>query len=178
VSAESARESAGSTRRLFFALWPDGPLRQAIVERRGAIENPGRRAVPVANLHLTLLFLGDQPADRVDALIDAAGQVSAPGFTLRLDRLGWFARARVAWLGGPRVAAGEQLVNALSAVTAGLELEFDRRAWVPHVTLYRDVRQAPRAGEIRPLAWPAAEFALIESISGRPYQVLRSWPLE
>lgn len=171
-SARTAR------RRLFFALWPDDALRREIVKRRAAIGNPYRRTVPDRNLHLTLLFLGDQPGDRLEALIDAVERIRLPGFTLVLDRLGWFARARVAWLGGPPVAGGLRLVGALADRAGGLGLEFDRRSWAPHVTLYRDVRQVPRAAEIRPLRWPASEFALIESIPGRPYQVLRTWPLE
>lgn len=165
-------------RRLFFALWPDPTTRKAIVDRRAAFWNePGRR-VPDRNLHITLLFLGDQPPALVEPVIEAAAGVSGPGFALELDRLGWFARARVAWLGGPAPRAGEMLVDTLDAAVRSIGIELQRRRWHPHVTLFRRVDRRPRLPEIEPLAWAVAGFSLVESIPGQPYQVLRTWPLE
>ena len=165
-------------RRLFFALWPDDDLRRAIVERRGLIDGLARRRVPDHNLHLTLLFLGDQPAAEFDRVIAAADRIESPPFELELDRFGWFSSARVVWLGGETVAAGTALVERLAGAMHGLGLDFDQRPWSPHVTLYRRVRDRPRLPHPPPLLWPARDFALIESKSGCPYQVLRSWRLQ
>ncbi|MBS3824751.1 MAG: RNA 2',3'-cyclic phosphodiesterase, partial [Wenzhouxiangellaceae bacterium] len=114
-------------RRLFFALWPSPQIRAGIVRRREAIEGLSRRRVPDHNLHLTLLFLGDQRADRVPEITAAARRLHAPGFDLVLDRLGCFARARVAWLGGQAPAAGNALVADLTAGMEALDLGFDHR---------------------------------------------------
>jgi 2'-5' RNA ligase len=174
--------TADGTRRVFFALWPDAGLRRALVERRKAIDDLSRRRVPEANLHATLLFLGNQPGARVDRLVDALPAPGADpdvvGFTLRLDRFGWFARARVAWLGGPPVPAGRALVSFLGEAAQRLGADVDRRTWVPHVTLFRDVRRRPVLPVPDPLDWPVDRFSLVESIPGRPYQVLRTWPLQ
>jgi len=166
-----------ATRRLFFALWPCAEIRSEIVRRRQAIEGLSRRRVPDHNLHLTLLFLGDQPASRVREIITAAGQPDLPGFELVLDRLGWFARARVAWLGGHATARGKALVSALTAAADALGLAFDRRPWAPHVTLFRKVDARPNLPEIEPMVWPARQFALIESLPGRPYEALARFDL-
>lgn len=162
-------------RRLFFALWPDEGIRAAIVARRECLGRVSRRRVPDHNLHLTLLFLGDQPADRVGAIETAVNSVSAAACTLRLDRIGWFPRARVAWLGGDAPAPLSELVDDLKSAMSALDLSFDDRPFRPHVTLFRQVTQRPPCPDFEPLDWPVSEFALIESISGQPYQVLRKW---
>jgi RNA 2',3'-cyclic 3'-phosphodiesterase len=166
------------TRRLFFALWPDADVRAGIVARRERLGRISRRQVPVHNLHLTLLFLGDQPAGRIDAIEGAAGRIKADACTLTLDRFGWFPRAGVTWLGGEAPAELDALAVALKTAMEPLGLTFDARPFCPHVTLFRQVRRRPDFPEIEPLEWPMSEFALVESIPGQPYQVLRKWGVE
>jgi len=166
------------TRRLFFACWPDERVRAEIVERRRLIEGLSRRRVPDHNLHLTLLFLGNQPADRLPDLMDAIPEMDAMGFVLRLDRFGWFPAARVAWLGGSAPEPADSLVRTLSERCRALGLSFDRRRFHPHVTLFRKVERRPAFPPVPALDWSVDELALIESIPSRPYQVLRTWPLK
>ena len=165
-------------RRLFFALWPSPVVRAGIVERRQCIGGLSKRMVPDHNLHLTLLFLGDQPSDRLDEIVSAAEGAESAGFEVVLDHLGWFARARVAWLGGSPPDAGRRLVAELSTRMAALGLKFDDRPWAPHVTLFRRVRQRPEFPRVEPLAWPVDRFELIESVPGRPYQSLATFALD
>jgi 2'-5' RNA ligase len=175
-----------ATRRLFFALWPEPDVRAAIVDRTESARLEaalGGRRVPAHNLHLTLVFLGDVPCERLDGLLDAAGQLARPGrFSLRLDRFGTFDRARVAWLGAEPVAAAVRLVDGLErAAEMAAGVSSDDRAWRPHVTLLRGIdvdaaESLPRPGA--PIDWPVRGFALVESIRSRPYQVLRTWPVE
>lgn len=166
-----------NTRRLFFALWPDNRTRKGIVERRELLGRVSRRQVPDHNLHLTLLFLGDQPAGRAAEFKARASTVRAQGCELVLDRFGWFARAGVVWLGGEAPDPLRNLVAELKAAMSLLGLDFDDRPFRPHVTLFRKVRRRPRFPEIEPLEWPVREFALIESVAGQPYRVLRTWPM-
>jgi len=164
-------------RRLFFALWPSPAIRSGIIERRKRIDGLSRRRVPDHNLHLTLLFLGDQPADRLDEIVAAAERLQTSGFSLLLDRFGWFARARVAWLGGCAPFAGRTLTAQLAASMRGLGLQFDARPWAPHVTLFRQVQSSPAFPQVEPLAWPADRFELVESLPGQPYSPLVSLKL-
>ncbi len=164
------------SRRLFFACWPDANLRAEIVKRRRLIEGLSPRRVPDHNLHLTLLFLGNQPAACVPSLLAAMDQVTTTAFELTLDRFGWFPGARVAWLGGHAPAAAQALVSRLSALCEQLGLQVDRRPFRPHVTLFRKVSGRPELPDPEMLVWPVREFALIESIPSRPYQVLRIQP--
>lgn len=163
MSSESHR------RRLFFALWPSSRIRAEIIGRRTQIQGCSGRAVPDHNLHLTLLFLGCQPADRLDEIIQTADEIRSACFNLALNRFGWFAGARVAWLGGPATDAAQELVSQLGERMRGLGLAFDQRPWVPHVTLFRKVREPPNFPSIQPVEWLADRFSLIESIPGKPY---------
>lgn len=165
---------SGKTRRLFFALWPDADTRSAIIARREQLGELTRRRVPDHNLHLTLLFLGNQPADRVSAIEGVVGDAPIRKFRIRLDRWGWFPKARVAWLGGLAPPPARALVDWLQGRMAALDLDFDRRPFRPHVTLFRQVRQRPVFPDPEPVEWPVSEFSLIESIPGEPYQVLRN----
>jgi len=164
-------------RRLFFACWPKDKVRAEIVARRQLIDDMSPRRVPDHNLHLTLLFLGNQPGGCVEALYDAVDSLQSRGFTFNLDRFGWFRDAQVVWLGG---AAGESalaLVADLSSAMLGLGLDFEQRTFCPHITLYRKVSCRPILPAPPCLDWRIDHFALIESLPARPYQVLRTWPL-
>jgi RNA 2',3'-cyclic 3'-phosphodiesterase len=165
------------TRRLFFALWPDDRIRAGIVARRELLGPISRRRVPDHNLHLTLLFLGDQPAERVGDIETAAAGVAGRACTLCLDRIGWFPGARVAWLGGDAPLPLMQLVEDLGSAVKPLGLRFDERRFRPHVTLYRQVSRRPGLRAIEPLEWPAREFVLVESRPGQPYRCLERWRL-
>ena len=113
----------------------------------------------------------------MDEIQSVAGDVSTQSFTFDLDHFGWFPGARVAWLGGEAPAAARELVSALTQAMDDLGLHFDPRPFHPHVTMFRQVRERPDFPQPSPLRWPVREFALIESISSKPYQVLRKWPV-
>lgn len=153
------------TRRLFFGLWPDQATRQAIVRAtRTAVRRAGGRAVPPANYHITLAFLGDQPGELFDAIVAAAQRVAAPPMELSLDTFHCWPKPRVFWF-GPR-----QFPPALPRLSADLwtqmetlGLSRDRRALQPHVTLARKVRVLPDLDAPKPVRWPVDQFVLIES---------------
>lgn len=166
------------TRRLFFALWPDPVLKAAIA---GAARTPARavsgRRVRDENLHLTVLFLGAVAGEAEARLAPAAAAVRAAPFELVLDRVGSFFRAKVLWVGPSQVpeqlgALRRQLETAATA--AGVA--FDPKPLVPHITCYRDVRQAVEPAPVEPLRWPVRSFALVLSAGGQ-YHVVSQWPL-
>jgi 2'-5' RNA ligase len=86
--------------RLFFALWPDDALREAL-GRVGLVlaARAQGKPVPAAKLHMTLAFLGEVPAERLAPAVDAAARVKGEAFELLLDEVGAFRSARVAWVG-------------------------------------------------------------------------------
>ncbi|MFL6592832.1 MAG: RNA 2',3'-cyclic phosphodiesterase [Luteimonas sp.] len=168
--------------RLFFALWPDDALRSAITEfARHALSGIARgRATRPERLHMTLQFLGEFSAasDVVGRATAAAESSDAPAaFDLALDRMGGFGGGRVAWLGTSAlptelVELHRRLAGALQA--QGLQpAHVD--AFVPHVTLARDLPRAPERA-VPALHWQVREFVLVDSTAGE-YRILGRWPL-
>ena len=167
--------------RLFFALWPDAAAQAALATQgREIAKRCGGRPVPAANLHLTLVFLGEVEPARIEPLRRAADAVAGNTFTLGLDRVGGFRRAGVAWAGCRQSPAG------LIALQAGLERRIrdagfspDDRPFVPHLTLARRVREPVEPGEVEAVSWRANSFALVETARGESaYRTLAEWPLE
>ncbi len=158
-------------RKLFFALWPGEATRAALTALQAGV--PGR-LTPRDKLHLTLAFLGRQPADAVPALLDILHALSVPPMRLEIDCYGHFGRPRIAWAGMTQVppaldALQADLVRRLegagfSAATHG--------SFKPHVTLAREADQAPDAPPAAPVTWEVMEVALVESLPSGVYAPL------
>jgi 2'-5' RNA ligase len=166
--------------RHFFALWPDEPAREALapLAQRVASEGGGR-PVPAANLHLTLVFLGEVPQDRVEVARRAASAFHGSAFDLSLDRVGAFARAAVGWAGPSTVP--EELFRLQASLEAALRaagFTIDDRPFAPHLTLARkQVRPVPAAA-IEPVTWRAGRFALVRSTrEAGAYTDVADWEL-
>ena len=166
------------TQRLFFALWPDTQVRVrlAVVARQCA-----KRPVADANLHMTLLFLGQCSEQRRACFSQAASQIECEPFELQMDYLGGWSRAGIQWLGTsriPDVLSG--LVHNLAAALEPCGYQAEKRPFVPHVTLARKVRRPKTKAGLEAIRWSVQDFVLIESVAvegGTRYDVLQRWPL-
>lgn len=165
--------------RLFFALWPGPAERARLVELQTRLAAPGRR-IAAERLHLTLVFLGEVDRARLDTLASLAARFCLPTEALVLDRLGWFKQAGSGWLGcnqAPAVWTG--LVRTLSERLIEAGFRVDGRDWVPHVTLYRNLRKAFDMITVEAVHWTPEALCLVRSErlqSGPKYTVLGRWP--
>lgn len=181
----AAEEEKGArqvqTARLFFALWPDVPVRKTLHAMALSLQSAcGGRAARADTLHLTLVFLGDVALERIDALRKIGSAISARSFMLDVDRCAWWRHNRLAWAAPTETPA--ELARLVEDLQQGLEREgfvFDKRAYVPHITLVR--RASCR--EIAPLPalrWLARDFVLVRSVvgaKGAAYELVGRWPL-
>lgn len=169
--------------RLFFALWPDRQARAALARLAKEVANEGQgRAVPEANLHLTLAFIDGVPESRLASLLATGQRVAlhAVSFPLTLDRVGGRAYG-VAWLAPPNLpeplhALHATLADALGA--AGFALQ--QRMFRPHVTLARDCARPAHRGRITPIGWQILQLSLVASTlaaGGSEYRNVGDWPL-
>lgn len=174
-----------SRSRLFFALWPDAALRARLAAAAALIPPGGNAAtyrVRPERYHLTLAFLGELDKRQVEAAQRAGDAVRAEAFSIRLDRIGHFAGANVAWIGPALTAPGlARLKAALDRELLHYRLPVDSAPFVPHLSCLRRIREPPDAPEPA-LDWAIDGFVLVRSArdrSGRPagYKVLRRWPL-
>jgi RNA 2',3'-cyclic 3'-phosphodiesterase len=174
--------NASATQRVFFALWPDASAREllASLAREVALESGGRPTLP-NQIHLTLAFVGEQAAIRVDSLRRLAGVIRAQAFLLALDRIGGFQWAGIAWLGSstpqPELAA---LHDDLTAALRSHGFPVDERPYAPHLTLARRSTTVIDGRLPQPIRWRVASFMLVASElagGGPAYRTLDEWPL-
>lgn len=190
-----------STRRLFFALWPDEAMRQAMAyATRKAARASGGRPVPASNLHVTLAFLGSVPELRLPELAEAGRNAaqslrSAPAganspahpLELAFDRLEHWRSARlICALPVQPPASVAALAFELQRLLVGCGFAPDlKSSWSvginitgpfrPHVTLARKVHREPRIMEVQPVTWSFTDLVLADSKTlpeGSVYTVL------
>jgi 2'-5' RNA ligase len=174
VSAERAR--------VFFALWPDDAVRDALAAAGASAQAECKgKATARDKIHLTLVFVGDIERSRVDALRECAGRVEASPFELTIDVLDYWRHNRIVWAGATKCPdALAQLALSLARKLAD-HVRPEDRPYVPHVTLVRTARRAPRATVIEAPPWRANEFVLVESVNAGArsrYDILARWPLK
>jgi 2'-5' RNA ligase len=170
------------TSRLFFALWPSDETRQSIVKTFSSLSLKTKgRATQTGNLHLTLHFVGQVTVDVKDCMHVAAQTVDFPAFEFKLDRLGYFPRPKVLWMGAQESSVElAQLHKKLGMAIATCGYRLEARAYAPHLTLMRKCSKP----DFRPVdfsvPWQVKEFVLVESINiehGVQYQVVEKYPL-
>lgn len=174
--------------RLFVALPPPRAARDVLARHvaRCVALAPEQRWSPVANLHLTLRFLGwvgEDTRERVEAELQ---RVRHPAFRVRLGGTGRFGspgRPRVVWVGVEEGLDGlRSLAAAVGEACGRAGQAGDDRPFQPHLTLCRVRRGAalPALPEPPPIpTWEASSFTLFESRPGRGgsvYLPLHSYP--
>lgn len=156
--------------RCFVALWPDDATRErlAAVAREQQRRFPRARAMRADNLHLTLAFIGELDEARAAKVAAALEALSFDSFGWTLDAVGAFERARVLWAAGPDCAPLAALAQRARALLDELRVRYDRKPFVAHVTLLRDLTRddARRAAApiAPPVAWRADRPQLLQSV--------------
>lgn len=179
-------ERAGEPLRLFVAIELPAEVRQALLRVQDDLRRAGAdrlRWVRPEGVHLTLKFLGEVEAARVDE-ITAALRGAAEPFDLRLrpaqlDGFGG-ARLRVVWVGlegdvAQLAALAEQIDRALTP----LGFPRERRPFAGHLTLARVPEATPleererlarllRRTSLPPMpSMVATEVSLMRSVLGQ-----------
>jgi RNA 2',3'-cyclic 3'-phosphodiesterase len=134
--------------RAFIAVEvpPLPPLLAALAELRDL----GRavRAVAPENLHLTLRFLGETPAEQLGAVAEVIRQqaLKTPAFAFDLRGVGLFpdmSRPTVVWAAGQGDGPLIQLAAALAPGLEALGFASEQRPFVCHLTLARIKARPP-----------------------------------
>jgi 2'-5' RNA ligase len=148
-------------RRLFIAI----DLPKAVcfeLARLVAEPPPGVRPVPIAQLHLTLHFLGDVDETVRAAVVAGLGRVQLDPFSIAIRGTGVFpprGRPSVLWAG---VAPSPALLDLHAAVGGQVEaagIAVESRPYLPHVTLARLMPGAPR-GWLEPVLAATRSLAI------------------
>ncbi len=167
--------------RLFFALWPDARTRKALRSVQDGLRADNGRLTHPADLHITLVFLGNVESGRIPCVEAVAADIHIEPFDLRIDRLDYWRLPRILWCGpASKPPALDALVGDLQEGLQACHFEPERRPYAPHVTLARKARPTKARALDEGLPWPVRDFVLVASLSSAEpprYEVLRRWPL-
>ncbi|WP_299425406.1 RNA 2',3'-cyclic phosphodiesterase [uncultured Meiothermus sp.] len=168
--------------RLFYAIFPPRRVQEALSEAQEKVRSfKGWKPGLAHQLHITLLFLGEQPSDRLQEFRRTGQEVAAtiPAFEVELGGTGYFPAS-----GSPRVWFVKVTGEGLEPLARGLQQATDiktREQFHPHLTLARKKGPAPRIGPmVMNLRFKANAVCLVESAlerSGSQYRVIEVFPL-
>lgn len=159
--------------RVFFAVWPDKATSENLARLQSRVR--GRKTCH-DDFHITLAFLGDRPVDLLPVFKKILAGLGPIDMALVLDRLGYFRRHRIAWVGMETPPpALFQLREKLRRDLASHSIPLSGcGGFTPHVTLARSA-DAPDEGPFAPISWQARRIALAESApvsEGAKYRLL------
>ena len=168
--------------RLFFALWPTAAVARSIWEVGSAIQREtGGRLTRLDSIHMTLAFLGEVSANRLDDAIGVGRRVEATAFTFTINWLRYWEHNRLVWVGSSaEPVALLALVQPLQDCLKAARFTIETRPFKAHTTLIRSARMAPLEQDVRPIEWRVNEFALVHAdmATGKsPYRTLERFPL-
>jgi 2'-5' RNA ligase len=129
-------------------------------------------------VHLTLKFLGEQPAERLEEIQGAVAGVAARHRELLMVLGGFgafpnFRRARVVWLGVAQEPRLELLHHDIEMACGQLGVETEARPFRPHLTLARVKSQQPEE-RMRVLARAAKKAQYTADVIVRAIDVMQS----
>ncbi len=157
-----------STKRIFFALWPDDRQRDRLRDVIGSVAKTVEgRAVDRRDWHVTLVFIGEFPANQVPALLERASQMQVEPFRLSFDRMEFWPRPKVACMVAATVPPELlSLVAALNVLVQDFGVVPEDRTYRPHITVARNARAftTERLTQRATTEWSG--FELVESVSG------------
>ena len=124
--------------RLFIAISFNDEIRAALVKTQDYLSRHGVRGsvVPRENLHMTLTFIGEHPDP--DQVLEVMEKVEFSAFPIILNDIGLF-NNNVLWAGVHESEPLQRLVKHMRYELAKADIPFDRKAFMPHITLFRNV---------------------------------------
>lgn len=169
--------------RYFLGLDPDGKTKLAMQAWREKALPNFERPVPVANFHVTSVFLGQVDEKQLDLLCSMIDDLDQPGFSLCFDHLGYWSKPKILYLGCREVPMeATQLANKLIHIAKKAHLQIQERHYIPHVTLVRKCPEHAPAPLIQPhFECQFEALHLFESVSGKHgvhYPIRHTWPFQ
>lgn len=150
--------------RLFIAIQLSRPMKNALINVQNEMYDYGVRGnfTREKNLHLTLAFIGEYPDPQ--PVLDALAGVSFSPFDMALDGLGCF--GDLWWSGMEDSAPLQAVVRRIRRALADHGIPFDRKRFVPHITLIRKARGQVPAMQVDRVSMTVDTVSLMRSDRG------------
>ena len=155
--------------RIFIALQFEETFRQALLDVQSALKNCGIKGnyTKPENLHLTLTFIGEYGDPQ--KILDALDDIEFAPFELSLNGIGRF--ETILWAGLSTSEQISQNVKRIRRALAEQNIPFDRKKFMPHITLVRQY-YLTRGTEFPDIAIPhlsmkVTDFSVMRSERGK-----------
>lgn len=169
-----------NTQRLFLAFWPNESQLEKLHEIQCDYVGWGKEVLP-ENFHVTLLFLGNIPYQVADCFIQNVQDISVQPFRMTLDRLGYFDKTKIFWVGPTHTPLElESLYKSARNCAQQCGISKLSKRYVPHVSLLRNCEVPVSNPNFSPIEWEVEEFHLVESRLDKDrarYYTVESFPL-
>jgi 2'-5' RNA ligase len=147
--------------RLFLAIDLPPALRSNIDRWRH--DRFHGRPEATANLHITLVFLGDVQLENVDRIRQLAADTTFTAFDLRLDRVRRWQNGVLHLAPSRAPPALLELQRALNDGVRDLGMPTERRRYSPHLTLAREMPRVERLPRCPVFHWRVDRLTLFSS---------------
>lgn len=147
--------------RLFIAVQLSDEIKGTLLACMHDLKRQGIKGnyVPEQNLHLTLAFIGDY--ENTAKVRKAMESVSEPNFRLELSKCGNF--GNILWAGVEKSKKLDTYVTELREALEDFEIPFDKKKFVPHITLVRRASRKPHEIYIPKAAMSVEKASLMKS---------------
>lgn len=156
-------------KKLFFALWPSHRQRELLRDTINPVlsEIEGN-PVDRRNWHVTLVFVGDFPEEKIPGLQAAADIINPGEIRLRFDTLTFWQRPKIACMHAKTIPPElSHLVESLQQALLPFGYTPEERVYRPHITVSRRARMFQDVRLARPVELLWTDFELVESIAQR-----------
>ena len=165
------------SQRLFVALWPDDEVRTKLSEKQLELKlGDYGRLIPAANLHITLLFLGDVPLNEIPEIEGFVNSIELTPFSFSISKIGFWPHNKIVWAGPEEYKSRVgRLVESDSNWIKEICIR-STKIYTPHVTLARKVRRRVQCA-LTPIEWRVEKVYLVRSVlshKGSQYKLIAS----
>jgi RNA 2',3'-cyclic 3'-phosphodiesterase len=174
--------SAAPRVRLYYALWPERAVAERMHEHAVVLQAAvGGRITRVDSIHLTLAFLGNVGAFRLEELRAPPAAIAVEPFRVDIDRVGAWHHNGVGWV-APSVTPPPlaELQSRLSEWLESIGFTLERRAFAPHATILRKCTGKVATASIETIRWAVDAYVLVQStpdLEGSRYEVIGRFSL-
>ncbi|MBU2978600.1 RNA 2',3'-cyclic phosphodiesterase [Alteromonas sp. C1M14] len=140
-------------------------------------------AIPAANYHLTLCFLGQLSPRQHESLIANLDAISHPPFSVTLNHAGFWQRPKILFAAPTETPSLlPELAKKIRKAARGAGIAMEKQEFKPHVTVARKATSELLPPLTLPeITVPFDAFHLFESVStssGVCYPIRQSWELQ
>ena len=130
--------------------------------------NTHKRQTPPEDMHITLLFIGEDKEDKIKQVAEQLAGIQGSPFRLMIEGIQTFGNPetpRVIYAALKKSAELEKLQRAIAELLEPLQLGTDQKRFVPHITLankWAGGQPVELQLSISPLAFEVAEFSMFQ----------------